>query len=217
MAISNEVIEANKNEFISLISSIERDSFKKDLFLEKMENSDFYYAPASTKYHNNFKGGLVDHCLNVYYRLINLVKLCGLDDKISNESCIIAALMHDLSKRNFYTISIKNKKIYSENGKRDDRDGNGRYDWVSVPGYSVADINDRFIYGGHEQQAEFMARQFIDLTTEESMAILIHMGPEGYDSNTNLNFAELYRRYPLAMLLHQADTIATCLDETIDN
>lgn len=216
MAISNEVIEANKNEFISLISSITRDSFKKELFLDRMENSDFYYAPASTKYHNNFKGGLVDHCLNVYYRLINLVKLCGLDDKISNESCIIVALMHDLSKRNFYNITIKNKKVYSESGKRDDKDGNGRYDWVSVPGYTVIDSDERFIFGGHEQQAEFMARQFIDLTPDESIAILIHMGPGGYDSNTNLNFAELYRRYPLSMLLHQADMIATCLDETID-
>ena len=213
--LSDIQIENNKQEFINLINKIERESFKKDLFFSKMENSDFYYAPASTKYHNNFKGGLVDHCLNVYYRLINLVKLAGLEDRVSDESCIIVALMHDLAKRNFYSISIRNKKKYSESGKRDDRDGNGRYDWVSVPGYIVADSSERFLYGNHEQTSEFMASQFIDLTVEESVAILHHMGGLSFDS-TKEDYFSIYRRYPLALLLFEADMIAACIDERVD-
>ena len=213
--LSDIQIENNKQEFINLINKIERESFKKDLFFAKMENSDFYYAPASTKYHNNFKGGLVDHCLNVYYRLINLVKLAGLEDRVSDESCIIVALMHDLAKRNFYSISIRNKKKYSESGKRDDRDGNGRYDWVSVPGYIVADSSERFLYGNHEQTSEFMASQFIDLTVEESVAILHHMGGLSFDS-TKEDYFSIYRRYPLALLLFEADMIAACIDERVD-
>ena len=213
--LSDIQIENNKQEFINLINKIERESFKKDLFFSKMENSDFYYAPASTKYHNNFKGGLVDHCLNVYYRLINLVKLAGLEDRASDESCIIVALMHDLAKRNFYSISIRNKKKYSESGKRDDRDGNGRYDWVSVPGYIVADSSERFLYGNHEQTSEFMASQFIDLTVEESVAILHHMGGLSFDS-TKEDYFSIYRRYPLALLLFEADMIAACIDERVD-
>ena len=208
-------INQNKQDFINFINSIERESFKKDLFLEKMENSDFYYAPASTKFHGNYRGGLVDHCLNVYYRLSNLVRLAGLEDKISNESCIIVALMHDLAKRNFYTISIKNKKKYSESGKRDDRDGNGRYDWISVPGYAVADSSDRFLYGNHEQTSEFMASQFIDLTVEESVAILHHMGGLSFDS-TKEDYFSIYRRYPLALLLFEADMLASCIDEPVE-
>ena len=213
--LSDIQIENNKQEFINLINKIERESFKKDLFFSKMENSDFYYAPASTKYHNNFKGGLVDHCLNVYYRLINLVKLAGLEDRVSDESCIIVALMHDLAKRNFYSISIRNKKKYSESGKRDDRDGNGRYDWVSVPGYIVADSSERFLYGNHEQTSEFMASQFIDLTVEESVAILHHMGGLSFDS-TKEDYFSIYRRYPLALLLFEADMIASCVDESMN-
>ena len=207
-------INQNKEDFINLINSIERESFKKDLFLTKMENSDFYYAPASTRFHANYRGGLVDHCLNVYYRLINLVKLAGLEDRISSESCIIVALMHDLAKRNFYSISIKNKKKYSESGKRDDRDGNGRYDWVSVPGYVVADSSERFLFGNHEQTSEYMASQFIDLTVEESVAILHHMGGLSFDS-TKEDYFSIYRRYPLALLLFEADMIASCIDESI--
>lgn len=213
--LSDIQIENNKQEFINLINKIERESFKKDLFLAKMENSDFYYAPASTRYHGNFKGGLVDHCLNVYYRLINLVKLAGLEDRVSDESCIIVALMHDLAKRNFYSISIRNKKKYSESGKRDDRDGNGRYDWVSVPGYVVADSSERFLYGNHEQTSEFMASQFIDLTVEESVAILHHMGGLSFDS-TKEDYFSIYRRYPLSLLLFEADMIAACIDERVD-
>ena len=208
-------ISQNKEEFIRLINQIERESFNKDLFLTKMENSDFYYAPASTKFHGNCRGGLVDHCLNVYYKLINLVSLAGLNDSISNESCIIVALMHDLAKRNFYTVTIRNKKKYSESGKRDDRDGNGKYDWVSVPGYSVIDSSERFLYGNHEQTSEFMASQFIDLTVAESVAILHHMGGLSFDS-TKEDYFSIYRRYPLALLLFEADMLASCIDETID-
>lgn len=213
--INEEQIKANKEEFISLISSIERKSFKKELFLNKMEDSDFYYAPASTKYHANYKGGLVDHCLNVYYNLVNLVKLKHLEDSISNESCIIVALMHDLAKRNFYTKTVRNKKVYSESGKRDDKDGNGKYDWVSVAGYSVIDSKERFLYGNHEMTSEYIASKFIDLTIDESVAILHHMGGLAIDSAKEDNY-NIFKRYPLAALLFLADMIASTIDEDVD-
>ena len=66
--LSKEQIEQNKQTFIELINSIERD-FNKEKLINWLENSDFFYAPASTKYHSNFEGGLCSHCLSVYYSL----------------------------------------------------------------------------------------------------------------------------------------------------
>ena len=66
--LTKEQIEQNKQTFIDLIRSIERD-FDKDKLLNWLENSDFFYAPASTRYHSNFEGGLCAHSLSVYYSL----------------------------------------------------------------------------------------------------------------------------------------------------
>lgn len=107
---------------------------------------------------------------------------------------------------NFYEKSFSNKKVYSDTGSK--YDAMGRYDWVSVPGYSIKDSSDRFVYGSHEQTAEFMARMLIPLTVEESVAIIHHMGGQSWDSAKD-NIAEVYSKYPLATLLHLADMIST--------
>lgn len=39
-----------------------------------IETTDFYYAPASTRFHGNHEGGLLEHSLNVYDALKDLVK-----------------------------------------------------------------------------------------------------------------------------------------------
>ena len=73
-----ETVEANKQEFINLVKKIEREGANITHLLDKLEKSDFYYAPASAKYHGAYRGGLVDHCLNVYYNLVSLCNLTSL-------------------------------------------------------------------------------------------------------------------------------------------
>lgn len=86
--------EELKQEFIHLLSFVERDGVQ-DL-LEWLESTDFYTAPASTKYHGAYAGGLLEHSLNVFRRL---VKRCPAADM---DTLTIAALLHDVCKIHLY-------------------------------------------------------------------------------------------------------------------
>ena len=209
--MSNYDISVNKEKICTLLKSINRDGANIEGLLNKLETSDYYTAPASTKFHNCCLGGLADHSLNVYYNLMRLVENKHLENIIPEESIIICSLLHDMSKINYYEKSIRNKKVYRENGSKWDE--LGRYDWVSEECWTVIPEKDRFIYGNHEETSEFMIRQFIPLKVAESVAILNHHAGKGYDSS-GVNISGLYHRYPLANLLHVADMIATYTDET---
>ena len=156
-------------------------------------------------------GGLVDHSLNVYYNLKSLVKNKHLEDKIPEESIIICGLLHDMSKMNVYEKTYRNKKVYSEYGKKYDELGN--FDWVSEEAYKMIDTKNRFIYGNHEETSEFMIRKYIPLKLEESVAILSHHGSLGYDSVPIESVSARFETYPLACLLHIADMISIYIDE----
>lgn len=210
--LSKEQIEQNKKTFIELINSIERE-FDKQKLINWLEKSDFFIAPASARYHSNFEGGLCQHCLNVFYSLDALCNTFATESryeepedgkegaeipipKYSRDSIIIVGLLHDLSKANFYETYNRNVKN-EETGK-----------WESVTEYRTIDAHDRFIFGNHEETAEFMVRSFIPLTLEESVAILHHMGGTGHDSSqTDLSI--VYSKYNLAALLHSADLLST--------
>ena len=211
--LSKEQIESNKQTFISLINSIQREFDKEKLINWLTNKSDFFTAPASTKYHSNFEGGLCQHSLNVYYSLEALVKTFATDCKIEesedgkepsevlvprydSDSIIIVGLLHDLSKANFY-------EKYFRNVKNDETNK-----WEKVEEYRTIDSHDRFIFGNHEETYEFMVRSFIPLTLEESVAILHHMGGTSFDSSqTDLSI--IYNKYNLAALLHAADLLST--------
>ena len=212
-AFTDEQLANMKSEFIELINSIEREGFKKDALLAKLESSDFYVAPASTKFHNHIKGGLLDHSLNVYYNLKSLVERKGLKDKISEDSIKIVGLLHDLAKINYYKIFYKNEKHYSDYGSK--RDEGGKFDWVAVQGYTTLDDSEKFIFGNHEQTCQYMISVYVPLTYVESIAILHHHGGKGYDSAPD-NVNGVFNRYPLAVLLHIADMLSAYIDESYD-
>lgn len=209
--IPENIIETNKETFCTFLRQIRRDGARIDDLIKKLETSDFFYAPASTKYHNSIEGGLCDHSLNVYYNLRSLVKNKHLEDKISEESILICGLLHDMSKMNIYEKTYRNKKVYSEYGKKFDNLGN--YDWVSEESYQMKDSKDRFLYGNHEETSEYMVRTYIPLKLEESVAILTHHGSLSFDSVGIDSISQKYERYPLACLLHVADLISTYVDE----
>lgn len=208
---SQNVLSANEIEFINLLRKIDRPNARIDLLIDKLEASDFFTAPASTKYHCAYKGGLVEHSLNVYHNLVNLVDIKGLKPVIDETSIIICGLLHDLSKMNFYEVYYKNEKVYHENGSK--YDNLGRFDWESKPYYKIKDAKDRFVFGNHEETSEFMIRSFIPLSVEESVAILNHHGGMGYDSIPPATISDKYNKYPLSSLLHMADFLATYIDE----
>ncbi len=193
------MIEENKTRFLQIFrDNINRDG--KENFLEWLEKTDFFTCPASTKFHSACEGGLCAHSLNVYDRLLNLVKNEygeKWQDTISVESVTILALLHDVCKVNTYKVEMRNVKV----------DNN----WVQQPFYTV---EDGLPYG-HGEKSVYIINGFLRLTREEAMAINWHMG--GFDLRVkggSYSLADAYYKYPICVLLHIADLEATYLDET---
>ena len=165
-----------------------------EALLEWIRKSDFFVAPASTRYHSSHSRGLVEHTMCVYHRLKHLVEHCWPnDDPPSDETIAIVALLHDLCKANFYSVEMRNRK-------------NERGEWEKYPFYVV---DDQLPYG-HGEKSVYIASGFMKLTREEAFAIRFHMGDYS-DQNTN----KAFRMFPLALLLHQADEQASSFDEII--
>lgn len=185
-----------KEEFLELLNQINRDGIDK--LITYIEKTDFFKAPASTRYHGNYEGGLLEHSLNVYNLLKEkLLHKPYLDIvNVSDETIIIVSLLHDLCKANYYTVDYRNKK--NEDGI-----------WVKEPYYTV---NDTIPYG-HGEKSVMMISKFIDLTLEEMYAIRWHMGftepKEMYNTISNV-----YGKYPLALALHEADLEASYILES---
>jgi len=164
-----------------------------DKLIEYIRSTDFFTAPASSRFHSNFQGGLVEHSVKVYNRFVKLVEMEGID--IEPESIAIIALLHDICKVNYYKIEMRNVKV----------DGS----WVQKPYYAVEDT----LPYGHGEKSVYMISAFMRLTREEAMAINWHMGafdPRAREGNL-LNKA--YAQHPLTLLFHIADITATYLDE----
>ncbi|MCK9477969.1 MAG: hydrolase [Firmicutes bacterium] len=191
-----------KEKFISLCNkNIERAGIDK--LLTWLDTTDFYTAPASTRFHGSHEGGLVEHSLAVFENMKSGIKISA-----ENESVAIVSLFHDLCKVNFYVPEWRNKKVYSENGSK--RDEGGRFDWETVQGYSV---DDQFPYG-HGEKSAYIVGLFMKLTVDELMAIRWHMG--GFDDSIkggSYALGNAFEKYPLALELHIADLRATYIDK----
>ena len=200
--LTKKQIETNKERYIDLIKSITTQGADIDGFLKWAEKSDFFVAPASSKYHCDYAGGLCQHSLNVYDALIKLLNefqaMAGKD--YSEDSVKIVALLHDISKTNFYEIYYRNVK--------DEATG----EWHKEPEYKVRDPENRFIFGSHEQNSEYIIRTFFPISLEESTAILHHHGGMSWDSAKD-DISGVFDRFPLATLLHLADMVATYVYE----
>lgn len=211
MALNEETINSNRDRFLELVNSIEREGVQKDKLIAKLTTSDFFVAPASSVYHMACKGGLTQHCLNVYDNLVKLTQMkFGDECPYTEDTLKIVALFHDFSKMNYYEADVKNKKVYSSIGKKKDEVGN--FDWISVPGYKTKDASTRFCFGNHEMNALYMTQSFIPLSVEEASAILHHMGSMSFDSAKD-DISVIFGKYPLALLLYEADMISTYIDE----
>jgi len=189
-----------KEEFLKIFNeNIKREG--KDGLLEFLETSDFFKAPASSKFHSNYAGGLVQHSINVYKRFKNLViSEFGENylERISEESIAVISLLHDICKVNTYKEDFRNVKVDGE--------------WTKVPYFTV---DDSLPYG-HGEKSVYMISGFMKLTREESMAINWHMG--AFDSraiNASYVLSNAFYKFPLALLFHIADIQATYLDETV--
>lgn len=167
--------------------------------LEFIRKSDFYTAPASTRFHGAYEGSLLKHSLNVFDCLYHKAKsdtaMGNSIEKVLPESIAISALLHDLCKTYFYTTEFRNKK-----------DDSGA--WVQVPFYTVNDL----IPYGHGEKSVMMIEEYIKLLPAERYAIRWHMG--SYEPKELWNtLGTAMEKYPLVLALHEADMESTYLLE----
>ncbi len=189
-----------KDEFIRIYKeNISREGSEK--LLDWLVKSDFFTAPASTKFHSAYEGGLCEHSLKVYKRFLKMIKAEFGDNYqniISNESIAIIGLLHDVCKVNCYQTDYRNVK---------DENGN----WTKQPYYTF--VED--LPYGHGEKSVYIINGYLRLTREEAIAINWHMG--AFDARVkggSYTVGDAFSKFPVAVIFHTADTLTSYLDET---
>lgn len=179
-----------KKKFIQLLRKTNREGIE-DLINFIEEKTDFFTAPASTRFHGSHEGGLLEHSMKVYEILDYKIKNNVIDLHVPEDTIIIVSLLHDICKVNFYKVDYRNAK-------------NARGEWEKVPYYTIDDT----IPYGHGEKSVMMLTEYIKLTSEEKYSIRWHMGfSEPKEVYSSLGAA--YKKYPLALLVNEADLEAT--------
>lgn len=176
-----------RKRFTELYSTYITRPGAKELFVW-IESTDFFTAPASTKFHEAYEGGLAEHSVRVWEHLVRLLKAYP-EIKCSGETAAIISLLHDLTKIFSYEIEYRNKK--DEFGK-----------WIQVPIYK---FEEKLSYGNHGGKSVYLIQRYMKLTEEEAICVQNHMGVE----NGNYAVTDAFRQFPLAFLLHTADMAST--------
>ena len=196
------IINKNREEFIEIFEkNIKREGAAE--LLEWIKKTDFFVAPASTKFHSAVAGGLCYHSLQTYKRFKqNLENEYGEDlkNKVSDETIAIISLLHDICKIDCYKLDYRNVKVNNE--------------WTKQPYYSY---NEQLPYG-HGEKSVYMISGFMKLTREEALAINWHMG--GFDARVlggSYSLGTAFSQYPLCVIFHISDIQASYLDEKINS
>jgi len=184
-----------KKRILNLLSIVNRKGMENLIYW--LESSDFFTAPASTKYHNSYEGGLADHSLVVY----ELLKEKNKKYKILNDdTVIVSALLHDICKVYHYTKEKKNVK----KGTKINNWGREVANWVEKEVYVVDDLSPL----GHGEKSVIRIMDFMWLSDLEKALIRWHMGfSEPRENYRTLNAA--LDLYPTIALMHAADLEAT--------
>ena len=186
----------NREKFMELMRKTERAGVED--MLKWLDTTDFYSAPASTRYHGSYPGGLVQHTLNVAYELKQLVDFYEVE--IPKDSILICALGHDFCKINTYRETIVNVPPQrTKSGK-----------WEQQQGYK----KDEYLKLGHGAKSLSTLQDFITLKDYEKEAIYWHMGAFDLGQYNNINdLSKTFEENPLAFLLHIADMCVTYIIE----
>ena len=198
-----------REKFEKVLTHVQRENIDKLVDWLKNE-TDFFTAPASTKFHGNYEGGLLEHSIHVVeFALTNYNYLLKYKPEIENlkESVIIAALFHDVCKVNQYK--------YGEEKWIKIPDGRGGEKWGSYKGYGFEDP----LPMGHGEKSVYYLSQHIKLTNPEILAIRWHMGYS--EPGTALDGLTKYAyqaasQDPLVKIIHAADVISVLAAESID-
>ena len=183
----------NKERFDHLYHDIHRSG--ADELYNYLQRSDFFTAPASTRFHGNYEGGLLEHSLNVYDCLLKMLETVCPERSYPDETILIVSLLHDLCKTNFYKPGTRNVKN-PETGKWETKE--------------VYEIDEMWPLGDHSDKSLVLIQNFMHLTTDEIYAIRAHMGfSDATFKGGSQMIGRIFEKCPLALALHMADMMAT--------
>lgn len=170
----------------------EYNQLKKKVFKRKKDFDDFIHflennttwlnAPASVRFHLSEEKGLLKHSVGVTKTLLKLREL--LIPQLSEESCIITALFHDVGK-----VGMPNAPRYLKQGNK----------FVYNKNQVEMQIANRSLY---------LVSKYIPLSDQEAQAILYHDGQYILE-----NRFIAHKECPLTLLLTFADTWTTAICE----
>lgn len=182
-------VSENRERFMKAMEWAAGERYGYCELMEWLSMTDFYLAPASTKHHGAYKGGLVEHSLHVFDRIIT--RSSERQFMKYEKSMAIAALLHDVCKIGRYVRQ---------------EDGSWKYN------------SDVALPVGHGERSVILIQQNgFTLTLQEIAAIRWHMG--AFDDAVrggSREMSEAFRKYPIAAALHIADMEATYFDERED-
>ena len=168
--------------------------------MDYLKNEGFFTAPASTKYHGAYEGGLYEHSDAVFIRLLKLTKDNGIVWE-RDESPFIIGMFHDLCKCDQYIMTPDS------------------YETTVIGGVAITKpcINPKYEYNtntllkGHGSKSVMILSQFINLTEEEMLCIRYHMG--AYEKEEWAEFDMAIRKCPNVLWTHMADMLASKVDD----
>ena len=181
-------------DFMNFMKLPDGTSVVSDDMMEYLMAYGFFTAPASTKYHGNYEGGLLNHSRMVTEYLLALTQANHLIWRKAR-SPFIVGMFHDLCKIDQYRHPIK-ETLYVGSEE------------TTIYDEQAWEYNPNTLVKGHGDKSVILLSQHMTLTEEESMCILYHMGAFT-DREQWRSFTDAVHRFPNVLWTHQADMIAS--------
>lgn len=178
-------------DFLNFMKLPDGTSVVSDDMMEYLMAYGFFTAPASTKYHGNYEGGLLGHSYMVTKFLLTLTQ----DNHLiwrKARSPFIVGMFHDLCKIDQYRHPASDLVV----------------DGMLLPDPSKWEYNPDTLLKGHGDKSVMLLSQFYTLTDEEIMCIRYHMGAFTDKDKWN-DYTRAVRNYPNVLWTHQADMLAS--------
>jgi hypothetical protein len=155
-----------------------------DAFMRMLEKeTSWLTSPASTRFHLNKEGGLLEHSVGVTETLLRLRET--LAPQLSEETCVIVGLLHDAGK-----IGMPGKPRYLRNDNA----------WEIRNRDMTYKVNPEETYMNLAARSLYLISKYIPLSDSEAQAILYHDG-----QYVEANKEVAHRETPLTLLVHFAD------------
>ena len=202
----NMNIELNKKQFAQILIDV-LDPFEYESIMGFLQRTDFFTAPASTRFHLCEEGGLCQHSLNVYTAAMQLDT--AFNSGASRRTIAICSLLHDVCKAGVYRKELKNAKNYDKTAIEGQPKYKIKHD---KKGDFIWDLKEIYVFDdpwpfGHGSKSAYIVNNLMDLTDDEALAIRYHMGP--YEEGDKERCSKVFEQSKLSLLIHFADMYAS--------